>query len=296
MVQSMMDFASLPISFWGYALESACYLLNRAPSKSVSKTPYEMWTGRKPTLSHLRVWGCPVYVKRLEMDKLGPRSDRCLFVGYPKESKGYYFYLAEEQKLFVSLRAIFLEKEFLGEGTVAAKIELSEVQQVEEPTYLSDHIEPAMIRSYPEPTPEPLRRSGRVPRQPDRYYGFLVRDGDPIELDENNEDPITYMDAMQRSDSEKWLGAMKSKMESMEINNVWTLVDAPEGIKPIGCKWIFKRKRGADGKVETYKARLVAKGYRQRYGIDYDETFSPVAMLKSIRIMLALAAHFDYEI
>ena len=136
------------------------------------------------------------------MDKLGPRSDRCLFVGYPKESKGYYFYLAEEQKLFVSLRAIFLEKEFLGEGTVATKIELSEVQQVEEPTHLRDNIEPAMIRSHLEPTQEPLRRSGRVPSRPDRYYDFLVRDGDPIELDENNEDPITYMDAMQRSNSD----------------------------------------------------------------------------------------------
>ena len=64
----------------------------------------------------------------------------------------------------------------------------------------------------------------------------------------------------------------------------------------IGCKWIFKRKWGADGKVETYKAHLVAKGYRQRYGIDYDETFSPVAMLKSIWIMLALATYFDYKI
>ena len=82
----------------------------------------------------------------------------------------------------------------------------------------------------------------------------------------------------------------------MEINNVWTLVDPLEGIKPIGCKWIFKRKRDADEKVETYKACLVAKGYRQQYGIDYDETFSPVIMLKFVQIMLALAAHFDYEI
>ena len=82
----------------------------------------------------------------------------------------------------------------------------------------------------------------------------------------------------------------------MEINNVWTLVDSPEGIKPIRCKWIFKRKRGADGKVETYKACLIAKGYRQWYGIDYDETFFPMEMLKSIQIVLALAAHFDYEI
>ena len=81
------------------------------------------------------------------------------------------------------------------------------------------------------------------------------------ELDENDEDPITYMDAMQRPDSEKWLEAMKSKMDSMKVNDVWTLVDPPEGVKPIRCKWVFKRKRGTDGKVETYKARLVTKGY-----------------------------------
>ena len=98
--------------------------------------------------------------------------------------------------MFVSLKAIFLEKEFLGEGIVASKIELDEVQQVEVPTPIAEP-ESDMIRSYPEPNvPAPLRRSGRVPRQSDRYYDFLVRDGDPIELDENNEDPITYMDAM----------------------------------------------------------------------------------------------------
>ena len=284
------------LSFWGHALESACFILNNVPSKSVDKTPYEIWTGRKPTLSHLRVWGCPAYVKRLQSDKLGPKSDRCLFVGYPKESKGYYFYLPKEQRLFVGLRATFLEKEFLREGTEASKVELTEVQQVEEPSHSETTTDLALIRSNPEPIVDPIRRSGRVPHQPDRYLDFLVRDGDPIELDENNEDPISYMDAIQRSDSEKWLGAMKSEMESMDINSVWTLVDPPEGVKPIGCKWIFKRKRGADGQVETYKACLVAKGYRQRYGIDYDETFSPVAMLKSIRIMLALAAYLNYEI
>ena len=86
------------------------------------------------------------------------------------------------------------------------------------------------------------------------------------------------------------------QIESMKVNDVWKLVDSPKGVKPIGCKWVFKRKRGADGKVKTYKARLVAKGYHQRYGIDYDETFSLVAMLKSIRIMLTIAAHLDYEI
>ena len=79
---------------------------------------------------------------------------------------------------------------------------------------------------------------------------------------------------------------MKSEMESMKVNNVWTLVDPPEGIKSIGYKWVFKRKRGTDGKLETYKVRLVVKDYRQHYGIDYDEIFSPVTMLKSIQIMM----------
>ena len=89
---------------------------------------------------------------------------------------------------------------------------------------------------------------------------------------------------------------MKSEMESIVINGVWTLIDPPKEIKPIGCKQIFKRKRGANGKIETYKAHLVAKDYRQHYGIDYDEMFSPVVMLKFIRIMLAVAVHLDYEI
>ena len=96
MVQSMMGFATLPLSFWGYALETACYLLNNVLSKSIIFTPYEMWTGHKSSISHLRVWGCPTYVKHLDSDKLGLRFDRCLFMGYPKETKGYFFYLEDE--------------------------------------------------------------------------------------------------------------------------------------------------------------------------------------------------------
>jgi len=97
-------------------------------------------------------------------------------------------------------------------------------------------------------------------------------------------------------DSSKWLEVMKSEMDSMYTSQVWTLVDTPKGVKPIGCKWVFKRKTDMEGNVQTYKARLVAKGYRQRQGIDFDETFSPVAMPKSIRILLAIAAYHDYEI
>ena len=89
---------------------------------------------------------------------------------------------------------------------------------------------------------------------------------------------------------------MKLEIDSMHSNQVWTLVDLLEDVVSIGCKWIYKRKIDADGKVETYKARLMAKGYSQCKGIDYQKTFSSVAMLKSIHTLLAIAAYYDYKI
>src|SRR6266540_5563156 len=89
---------------------------------------------------------------------------------------------------------------------------------------------------------------------------------------------------------------MRSKMNSMKDNQVWNLVDLPDGVKAIECKWVFKRKIDMDGNVHIHKARLVLKGFRQIQGVDYVVTFSLVAMLKSIRIMLAIAAFYDYEI
>src|SRR3954466_13587954 len=96
--------------------------------------------------------------------------------------------------------------------------------------------------------------------------------------------------------SDKWLEAMKSEIGSMYKNKVWTLVDLPDDRRAIENKWVFKKKIDADGNVTVYKARLFAKGYRQVQGVEYDETSSPAVMLKSIRIMLAIAAFYNNEI
>ena len=89
---------------------------------------------------------------------------------------------------------------------------------------------------------------------------------------------------------------MNEEIESMYFNKVWELIEAPNWVKPIRCKWIYKRKRGVDERVETFKARLIAKGFTQKVRIDYEETFSLVAMLEFIRILLSIAAELDYEI
>lgn len=138
------------------------------------------------------------------------------------------------------------------------------------------------------------RRSKRVIRAPVKLT--WLNEIYHMESELSNDDPVSYLEAINDIDAGHWQKAMESEMDSMYSNEVWTLVDKPEGIKPIGCKWDYKRKLGATGKIEAYKARLVAKGYNQKAGIDYEETFLPVAMIKSIRILLSIAAHYDYEI
>ena len=119
--------SDLPLSFWGYALETAAFTLNRVPSKFIVKTPYEMWTGKSPSLSFLKIWGCEAFVKRLQSDKLAPKSDKCIFVGYPKETLGYYFYNRSEGKVFVARNGVLLEKEFLKREKSGRTVQLEEV-------------------------------------------------------------------------------------------------------------------------------------------------------------------------
>ena len=304
MVRSMMSLTDLPLSFWGYALETATFTLNRAPSKSIETTPYELWFGKKPKLSFLKVWGCEVYVKKLQSDKLEPKAKKCVFIGYPKETIGYTFYHRSEGKVFVAKNGSFLEKEFLLKGVSGRKVELEEVIEPslhEMASSAAPETVPVMTSPNEEGTNDAdhetpkedttiLRRSTRTRTAPDRYVSVMNV------MVVENDDPATYDEAMMSPDSDKWLEAMKSEMGSMYENQVWTLVDLPNDCKAVENKWIFKKKTDADGNVTVYKARLVAKGFRQIQGVDYDETFSPVAMLKSVRIMLAIAAFFDYEI
>ena len=122
----MISITNLPL-FWGYALKTITFTLNRAPSKSVETTPYELWFGKKPKLLFLKVWGYDAYVDRLRSEKLEPRAENCIFIEYPKKMIGCTFSLSSQDKVFVARNMSFLEKEFLSKELSGRKIELDEV-------------------------------------------------------------------------------------------------------------------------------------------------------------------------
>ncbi|GJS10200.1 retrotransposon protein, putative, ty1-copia subclass, partial [Tanacetum coccineum] len=295
MVRSMMNLTTLPLSFWDYALESAARILNMVPTKKVDKTPYELWYGKVPNLSYLKVWGCEALVKRDTPDKLQQRSVKCIFIGYPKETMGYYFYFPPENKIVVARYAEFFEKNLLSQEVSGRAGELEEIQDEDtSPSEITSEI-PMEVEGFEPPQEEeaPVRRSERPHRAPNRLC--LNVEVEEHSLGDLNE-PANYKAAMLDPESNKWLDAMNAEMQSMKDNQVWRLVDLPPNGKTVGSKWLFKKKTDMDGNVHTYKARLVAKGFTQTYGVDYEETFSPVADIRAIRILIAIAAFYDYEI
>ncbi|GKC06333.1 retrotransposon protein, putative, ty1-copia subclass [Tanacetum coccineum] len=259
----------------GYALEFAARILNMVLTKKVERTPYEIWHGKAPKLSYLR------------------------------EKMGYYFYYPLENKIFVARNAKFFENRLMvqeasgshgllessGSDKGLKLFQEKDIQPSKNSSKIHNEVTP--IEVEPQNVKVPIRRSARIPQSPDRY-GFYV-DVEEYELGDLNEPP-NYKAALSNLEFDKWLEAMNTEMQSMKDNQVWILVDVPPNGRTVGSKLLFKKKTDMDGNVHTFKAHLVAKGYTQTYSVDYGENFSPIADIRAIRILLAIAAFYDYEI
>ena len=146
------------------------------PTKKVDKTPYEIWHGKVPNLSYLKVWGCEALVKRDTPDKLEPRAIKCIFVGYPKETMGYYFYYPSENKIFVARYAEFFERNLISQEASGSKVDFDEIQEkdVQPSGNTSEHqneTEHENVESHQDVAP--IRRSARIPQAHDQY-GFYI--------------------------------------------------------------------------------------------------------------------------
>ncbi|KAK8670843.1 hypothetical protein V6N13_037457 [Hibiscus sabdariffa] len=156
-------------TFWGHALETAAFTLNRVPSKSIQKTPYEIWTRKRPSMSFMKIWGCQAYVKHHMSTKLEPISHKCIFVGYPEETKGHYFFNPKENKVFVARTEVFLEKEFLSSKRYRRNIELEEVQQQQVTEPEVEQTSQIVEENSTNLETQPLRRSTRERHKHERW-------------------------------------------------------------------------------------------------------------------------------
>nr|GEX19469.1 retrovirus-related Pol polyprotein from transposon TNT 1-94 [Tanacetum cinerariifolium] len=246
-----------------YALESIARILDMVPTKKVDKIPYELWHGKVPNLSYLKVWGCEAHVKRHTPGKLQQRSVKCIFIGYPKETMGYYFYYPPKNKIVVKRYADFLEKDFILQKESGRIIELEDEDVLPSENTSEHPIEEESLAPIVSQEEDviPVRRSVRTHKDPDRLC--LNVEIDPDQL------------------------CFNVKVEEHML---------PPNAKVVKIKWIYKKKTDTDGKVHIYKAQLVAKGCTQTYGVDYEETFSPVADIRAIRILISITAYYNYEI
>ena len=285
--------------------------MNRAPSRSLDgATPYEVWTGVKPNIEHFRVFGSLCHVKGLgeKVKKLQDRSKPMVFIGYEVGTKGYKCYDPEIGRVYISRDVIFEEKSQWNwknsnmekkEGTFySPNFFDTDEEKIDQEAPLDDyHEDVRSLNGIPdngqgghqireESSPRKFANFDRI------YEATKQVSIDPESCYLTQEEPSSYNEA---SKENVWRQAMEEELDSIEKIETLEMVTPPPGCKPIRLKWVYKIKRNSHGDIVRYKARLVAKGYVQKFGIDYEEVFAPVAKMETIRVLLALAAQEGWQ-
>lgn len=321
--RTMVHDANLSKSFWSEALYTAVYTTNRSPTRAFRfdddrryKTPAELWSGKKPDISKLRIFGCTAYshIPKEFRKKLDSKTTKLIMVGYAPN--GYRLWDGEKRKIVIARDVIFDEnirkttevascennhfvnlEQFVSED--GGEAEMEENRNIDDENVNLDG-DPAQV-DEPLDGQEGLRRSNRarteIIRYPEPDSTSVMNLAYALSAESFVDDvPTTIKEAESRSDWIQWKRAIEEEMESLKKNNTWTVCKLPEGRNPIPCKWVFKIKYNEDGEIDKYKARLVAKGFLQKKHFDYEETFAPVAKLVTLRVILAVANQQKYYI
>jgi len=368
MSRALLKSMRVPGRLWGEAVRHSVHLLNRLPTKAMGyRTPFEAWSGRRPQLGHLKVFGCTAHVRTASphLKKLDDRSNPMVYLGVEDGSKAHRLFNPQTKRIIVSRDVVFEESrawtwsvEF-NEGADFAVEEVG-VSSVTVPGYgIVDDVHPDIVQENEQGEASGDSHMGGfegIPEIPhtsdsggashgngtevqedtadshaenagnsgiadnvdmdlddtiDQDEGVPVRfrsitdvyqDSEEVELASDveigallaaMEEPAKYQDA---AGDPNWMAAMDSEIQSINKNKTWQLAKLPAGHRPIGLKWVYKLKKNAEGEIVKHKARLVAKGYVQREGIDFEEVFAPVARLDTVRLLLAIAANWGWQV
>ena len=278
MTRCLLFEKKMPKYFWAKAINTAVNLLNRLPTKAMkNKTSFEAWYGVKPAVEHLKVFGslCYTHVPDVKRDKLDYKAEMGIFLGYSSTSKGYRVFNLKTKKIMVS-RDIKVDEAAVWNWE---KNEIEDVDQIG-----------VTIPQIPEETEDEVGADNLddVPVRGRRLLDEIYE-----RCDVAFQEPTCYDEAAKENG---WRVAMEEELKMIKKNGTWELVDRPKNQKIIGVKWVFRIKYNSDGSVNKLKARLVVKGYSQEYGIDFLNTFAPMARHDTIRLLVALAAKMGWKI
>jgi len=278
MTRCMLHEKELPKQFWAEAANTAVFLQNRLPSKALEdKTPFEAWYGYKPSLSFLKVFGsvCFVHIPQVKRDKLDKKAIPGIFVGYSSVSKAYKVYHPQTGKKTITRDVHFNEDEqWKWDDSQRTGRLLQEIKGNSLGEQTTDQWQNELEDDPPVRGTRPLS---------DIYQRCNVAICKPAGHEEALKVP-------------KWKKAMEEEMLMIQKNKTWELVERPKDRKVIGVKWVYRTKLNADCSINKYKARLVVKGYAQIFGVDYSDTFAPVARLDTIRLLLAIASQKGWKV
>lgn len=274
-MRSMISESGVPKTFWSEILYTATYLLNRSPTDYLGdKTPAEMWYDLKPNLSNLRVFGCTAYAHvpnelRLKLDS---KSEKCVMLGY--SLTGYKLWNLSKNKIVISRNVIFNEKELYFKCQQEKSVESEETEEDETPEKEGVNIESE-------------ERVRKPPKRFDDYEMYLAYNA--CSFIDNV--PLSYNDAMKRNNKVAWEKAIKRELLSIEDNGTWEVVDigtVSDKKSILSSKWVFAFKDFEENE-NKFKARLVVRGFQQSDNtFNYDEIFSPVAKMSTIRTLLSV--------
>nr|GEZ82993.1 hypothetical protein [Tanacetum cinerariifolium] len=244
------------------AIATACFTQNSCIiHRRFNKTPYELINSRKPDISFLHVFGALCYPKndREDIGKLGAKGDIGFFIRYSADSFAYRIYKRRTKKIMETMNVSFDELSAMAFEQRSSKPGLhSEL----------DFLFEAMYDDYISSQPSATARTVPPAREPQNVKEAMT-------------DP-------------EWIDSIQQELLQFKRLDVWVLVPASDNISPLSLKWLFKNKHDEEQMVIRNKSRLVVRGYRQEEGIDFEESFAPVARMKAIRIFLAYVAHKSF--
>ncbi|KAJ0462894.1 putative RNA-directed DNA polymerase [Helianthus annuus] len=271
---------------------------------------------KKEAFIYLKVWGClaKVIVPPPKALRIGPKTVECIFIGYAHQSSAHRFLVHESKNPDVHKHTImeanpnivsYFENVFPMLGQTNATSSTAADEAVPSSSTWLDEPGPSSSTWVDEACPSSSTRLDETHERPEVEEGELRRSkrqrveksfGPDFMSYMVEGEPNTYREAVTYAEGPQWLEAIKNEIDSILQNHNWELVDLPPGCKPLGYRWIFLRIMKADRSIDKYKARLVIKGFRQKEGLDYFDTYSPVTRITSIRLVLAIAALRNLEV